>query len=114
MWNLRFSINPFAENGWFNHVCSAEYLFLENIYSKRDLFRIGIAEFEDFIAKIRKLLACLEEFCGSIEFQNAKSAIEGTANEEVDQMIDEIKRTRTSVKARTGKQDELTKKQVLG
>lgn len=37
-------IDPFLENSWFNHVCSAEYLFLENIYSKRDLFKMGIGE----------------------------------------------------------------------
>ena len=109
-----FPIDPFAKNGWLNHVCSAEYLFLENIYSKRDLFKMGIVAFEDFIGKIKKLLACLEEFCESIEFENVKSAIEGTANEEVDHIIVEIKRTRTSTNARTDKQDELTKKQVLG
>ena len=109
-----FLIDPYVENGWFNRACSAEYLFLENIYSKRELFKMGIAEFEDFIAKIKKLLACLEEFCESIEFENAKSAIEGIANEEVDQIIAEINSTQTSVNAKAVKQDELTKKQVLG
>ena len=39
-----FLIDPFPKNSWFNHVCSAEYLFLENIYSKRDLFKMGIGE----------------------------------------------------------------------
>ena len=109
-----FSIDPFAENGWFNHVCSAEYLFLENIYSKRDLFKMGIGEIDEFIAKIKKILENLEDFCSSNEFENAKSAIEGIANEEVDQIITEIKRIRTSANAKMDKQDELTDKQVLG
>ena len=108
-----FPIDPFAENGWVQHVCSAEYLFLENIYFKRDLFRMGIGEFEDFTAKIKKILASLEDFCESIEFENCKSNIEGVPNEEVDQIVVEIKRIQTSVNAKTDKEDELTKKQVL-
>ena len=49
-----FAIDPYVKNGWFDHVCSAEYLFLENIYSKRELFKIGISDFECFVAKIKK------------------------------------------------------------
>ena len=75
---------------------------------------MGIAEFEDFIVKIKKLLACLDEFCESIEFENFKSNIEGTTNEEVDEIVADIMRIRTSANAKTDKQDELTKKQVLG
>ena len=75
---------------------------------------MSIAEFEDFFARIKKLLMCLEEFCESIEFENAKSAIDGTVDEEVDQIIAEIKSTKTSVNAKADKQDELIKKQVLG
>ena len=44
-------LRPFC--GGFHHVCSAEYLYLENIYSKRELFKMGISEFEVFFAKIK-------------------------------------------------------------
>ena len=64
--------------------------------------------------KIKKLLENLEDFCSSIQFENAKSAIEGIANEEVDQIITKIKCIRTSANAKMDKQDELTNKQVLG
>ena len=97
-----FPMDTFAENGWFKHVCSA------------DLFKMGIAEFEVFFVKIKKLLACLDEFCESIEFENCKSNIEDTANEEVVEIVADIKRIRTSANAKTDKQDQLTKKQVLG
>ena len=40
-----------------------------------------IEEIDEFIAKIKKLLENLEDFCSSIEFEDAKSATEGTANE---------------------------------
>ena len=108
-----FPINPFVEDGWFQHVCLAEFLFLENIYSKHDLFRMGIGEFESFTAKIEKILASLD-FCESIQFENCKSNIEGVRNEEVDQIVAEIKRIQTSVNTKTDEKDELTKKQVLG
>ena len=97
-----FPMDNFAENGWFKHVCSA------------DLFKMGIAKFEVFFVKIKKLLACLDKFCESIEFKNCKSNIEDTANEEVVEIVADIKRIRTSANAKTDKQDQLTKKQVLG
>ena len=51
-----FPIDRFAETGWFQHVCSAEYLYLENIYSKKDMFKMNINEFEDFLCKVKKVL----------------------------------------------------------
>ena len=108
------AIDPFVKNGWFEHVCSAEYLFLENVYSKRELFKIGISDFECFVSKIKKLLPCLDEFCESIEFENLKSNLEGSANEEFETIIAEIKRTRTSALRNIDKKGELTKKQMLG
>ena len=49
-----FPIDPFSNGGWFEHVCSAEYLYLENIYEKKDLFRMGINDFEVFLLKLKK------------------------------------------------------------
>ena len=109
-----FAIDPYVKNGWFDHVCSAEYLFLENIYSKRELFEIGISDFECFVAKIKKILSCLDEFCESIEFENFKNGIEGNVDEELETIIAEIKKIKTSALRKTEKQDEITKKQVLG
>ena len=91
-----FPIDPFAEGGWFHHVCLAEYLYLENIYSKRELFKMGISEFEVFFAKIKQLMGYLEEFCSSIEFENLKSLRDGVPNEEVDRIIADITSTRTA------------------
>ena len=114
------AIDPFVKNGWFEHACLAEYLclaeclFLENIYSKRELFKIGISDFECFVSKIKKLFLCLDEFCESIEFKNLKSNLEGSANEELETIIAEIKRTRTSALRNIDKKGELTKKQMLG
>ena len=91
-----FPIDPFAEGGWFHHVCLAEYLYLENIYSKRELFKMGISEFEVFFAKIKQLMGYLGEFCSSIEFENLKSLRDGVPNEEVDRIIADITSTRTA------------------
>ena len=88
-----FSIDPFAEGSWFHHVCSAEYLYLENIYSKLELFKMGISEFEVFFTKIKQLMGYLEEFCSSIEFENLKSLRDGVPNEEVDRIIADIMST---------------------
>ena len=49
-----FPINPFVHGGWFEHVCSAEHLYLQNIYKKIDLLRMGIYDFETFFCKSEK------------------------------------------------------------
>ena len=109
-----FAIDPYVKDGWFKHVCSAEYLFLENIYSKRELFKIGISDFECFVAKVKKIMSRLDEFCESIEFENFKNGIEGNVDEELETIIAEIKKIKTSALRKTDKKDEITKKQVLG
>ena len=114
MSDLRFSHRPICRRRLVSARLLGRVSVLENIYSKRDLFRMGIGEFESFSAKIEKILASLEDFCESIEFENCKSNIEGVRNEEVDQIVAEIKRIQTSVNAKTDEKDELTKKQVLG
>lgn len=32
-----FPLEPGSENGWFDHVVKAEYLFLKNIYSESEM-----------------------------------------------------------------------------
>ena len=73
-----FPIDPFAETGWFQHVCSAEYLYLENIYSKKHMFKMNI---NDFLCKVKKVLDNQEEFCSSLEIENAKNCQEDVSNE---------------------------------
>ena len=109
-----FSIDQHVKDGWFKQVCSAEYLFLENIYSKRELFKIGISDFECFVAKVKKIMSRLDEFCESIEFENFKIGIEGNVDEELETIIAEIKKIKTFALRKTDKKDEITKKQVLG
>ena len=91
-----FPIDPFAETGWFQHVCSAEYLYLENIYSKKDMFKMNINEFEDFLCKVKKVLDNLEELCSSLETENAKSCQEDVSNEELDKIKADFSNTRMS------------------
>ena len=41
-----FLIQPQAKNGWSHHVFKAEYLFLENIDSEKQMKQMGIDNFE--------------------------------------------------------------------
>ena len=57
-----FPMESRAANGWLEHVCKAEYLFLENIFEARDLYRIGISDFNTFFLKVQKVLDNVDEF----------------------------------------------------
>ena len=103
-----FPVDPFAETGWFQHVCSAEYLYLKNIYSKKDMFKMNINEFEEFSYKVKKVLDNLEEFCSSLESENAKSCQEDGSYEELDKIKADISNTHTS--GRDKKEEGPTKK----
>ena len=105
-----FPINPFVQGGWFEHVCSAEYLYLQNIYKKKDLFRMGINDFETFFAKVKKVMDCMDEFCSSLESENLKNINSGEDNGYVEQIIEQIQNTRTCKGDTT---IELTKKKTI-
>ena len=110
-----FPIDPFSDSGWFSHVCSAEYLFLQNIYSERDLARINIASLEEFVAKVKKMLDCLPAFCDSIEFENFKSMRHlGNIDEDLDGLLTEIHAAATNTFQTEQEKGKLSKKQVLG
>ena len=49
-----FPIYSRAPNGWFDHVCKAEHLFLENVYDVKDLFKMGILDYGVFLIKLVK------------------------------------------------------------
>ena len=51
-----FPIESRAPKGWFEHICRAEHLFLENVFDARELYRMGILEFDTFFEKAKKIL----------------------------------------------------------
>ena len=107
-----FPIQSRADKSWFEHVCRAEYLFLENIFNAKDLHRIGIADFETYFNKIKKILDNVNDFCMSIENENRISIIEEKPNPELDEIIKKIKQIKTSKNDKNDK--EATKKKVIG
>lgn len=58
-----------AESGWLEHVIFAEYLFLSNIYSEKEMKKMGIENLEVYSNKI-KILENLDSFCSSIKKKN--------------------------------------------
>ena len=46
-----FSIDSRAPNGWFEYICKAEHLFLENLYDAKEMLHMGIFNFEIFFGK---------------------------------------------------------------
>ena len=91
-------MDPRAKNGWANHVFKAERLFLENIYSQKQMVLMEIAKFEHFSKKLNKILDDLNSFCASIESENTLSS-----NPEIDEIIEKIKKIKTSNKEDEGK-----------
>ena len=86
-----FPIDPRAENGWADHVFRAEHLFLENIYSEKQMRQMGIDKFEYFAQKLNKILDNLESFCASVEFEHRSSI-----DPDIEEIVEKIKRIKTS------------------
>ena len=78
-----FSINPRARNGWAEHVFKPEHLILENIYSEKQMVKMGIDKFEVFSEKLNKILDQLDPFCASIESENILSK----NNPDIDEIV---------------------------
>ena len=68
-----FPIESRAINGWSEHVFKAEYLFLENIYTEKEMKIMGVTNFEIYCKKLNKTLDELDSFCSSIESENLSS-----------------------------------------
>ena len=81
-----------AENGCAMHVFKAEHLFLENIYSEKDMQKMGIDNFKIYSNKLEKFLDQFEEFCESLENPNDDE------REEVEAIISNIKKIKISAK----------------
>ena len=88
-----FPINSRAKNGWANHVFKAEYLFLENIYTKKQMTKMEIQDFEVYSQKLNKILDKLDIFCESLESENNKGE-----SDEIEEIINKIKRIKREVK----------------
>ena len=86
-----FPIKSRAVNGWFDHVCKAEYLFLENIFSANEIFQMGLSTFDIYLGKIKKILDSIDEFCEDIEHQQRISVLEDEPNPELEDIVQQIK-----------------------
>ena len=86
-----FPLVPKAPNGWADHVFRSEYLFLENIYSEKEMKQMKIEKFERYEEKINKILNELDNFGMTIE----ESRNDGD-DSEIDEIIKKIKNIETS------------------
>ena len=87
-----FPIQSRADKGWFEHVCKTEYLFLEIVFSSKDLYKMKIPNFETYFDKVKKILDNVNDFCTSIESENRISIVEEQPNPELDEINNKIKK----------------------
>ena len=71
-----FPLNPRVENGWVEHIFKAEYLFLGNIFSQKQLVKMKIENFERYSLKLNKILDNFDEFCKSVNQEADDEIIE--------------------------------------
>ena len=90
-----FSRNSRASKGWFEHICKAEHLFLENLYESKEMFHMGILDFDIFFDKVTKVLDKTDEFCESIEREHLENINAGNDNTEIKEIINQIKKIKT-------------------
>ena len=69
----------------------AEYLFLENIYTEKEMKRMGIDNFHTYSKKLNKILDELVSFCESIESENLSSSRVVEQDPEIEGIIERIK-----------------------
>ena len=73
----------------------AEHLFLENIYSEKEMKCMGIDNFEIYCKKLNKILDELDSFCDSIASENLSSNRIGEQDPEIENIIDRRKKIQT-------------------
>ena len=76
-----FPIEPRATNGWTDHVFKAEHLFIENIFTQKEMASMGIDKFEHFSKKLNRILDTVTPFCASVENKSMSS------NSEIDEIV---------------------------
>ena len=84
------NIESRATNGWADHVFKAEHLFLENIFTQKEMGSMGIDKFEHFSKKLNRILDMVTPFCTSIENKSMSS------NSKIDKIVEKIKKIKTS------------------
>ena len=85
-----FPIEPTATNGWADHVFKPKHLFLESIFTQKEMTSMGIDKFEHFSKKMNKILYTVTSFCASIESESMSS------NSEIEEIVEKIKKIKTS------------------
>ena len=93
-----------AESGWLEHVIFAEYLFLSNIYSEKEMKKMGIENLEVYSNKI-KILENLNSFCSSIKKEKELFP------DEIDKIIFKMKKIKTENK---DDEDKATREKTIG
>lgn len=68
-----FPIDPRAKNGCVDYVFKAERLFLENLYSEKQMVQMGIDKFDIFSQILNTILDELDSFCMDIESKKIPS-----------------------------------------
>ena len=105
-----FPIKSRAENGWFDHVCKAEYLFLENIFPAEEMHQMGFSNFNIYYnKKIKKILDSFDDFCEDLKNEHKISLVEKKTNPQLDDTIKQIK----NIKIKGEEDKTVTKKKVI-
>ena len=81
-----FSLDPKIENSWLDHVIEAKHLFLENIYTEKQIKQMEIEKLEEYWKKIKQILNVMNDFVDSIENPDEIDI------HEVDEIISNIKK----------------------
>ena len=77
-----FPIDPYTENGWFDHVVNSEHLFLRNIYSHSQMKIMGIDDIDEYKEGLYRLLNIFTDFEDALQY--------GQPSEEVIDFIREL------------------------
>ena len=105
-----FPLQSRAENGWFQHVCKVEYLFLENISTTREMHQMGIDNINIYFEKAKNVLDNVDEFCASLETENRLSIARGETNDEIKEIVKMVKKINTG----KNKNEEVSKEKTIG
>ena len=90
-----FPIESRVPKRWFEDICKAEHLFSENVYELKDLYRMGVLDFDIFFEKVKKVLDKTDKFCESIERENLENINAGNDNSEIEEIVEQIKKIKT-------------------
>ena len=57
-----FNLDPYSNNGWFDHVAKSEHLSLRNIYSPAEMILMGVDNFLEYRDDLISMLNIVSEF----------------------------------------------------